>query len=91
MIDNQQTALNSFEELRVYLKKRTENPIYQENDIREMFINQLDKVLLYHNLNSHYFIKILQNKNEFDTILQTGSAVDYYSVLQVYQVQEKMH
>ena len=54
-----------------------------------MFLNQLDKVILYHNLNSYYFIKFLQNKREFDNILQTNSMIDYYNVLETYQVQAK--
>ncbi|WP_213278792.1 hypothetical protein [Chryseobacterium indologenes] len=54
-----------------------------------MFINQLDKVLLFHNLNSHYFINILQNKPLFDKILQTASIMDYQKLLSVYQIQGK--
>ena len=89
MFEDQEIAMNSFENLRGNLKKWTENSIYEVNDIRNMFINQLDKVLLFHDLNSYYFIKTLQNKNEFDSILQTDSFIDYYKVLGVYQVQGK--
>ncbi|MGE8513560.1 MAG: hypothetical protein ACN6N7_12710 [Chryseobacterium culicis] len=89
MFEDQKDALNSFESLRKCLKKWTENPDYDEKDIRNMFINQLDKVLLFHNLNSYYFINTLQNKPLFDGILQTGSLLDYQKLLQVYQVQGK--
>lgn len=89
MFEDQQIALKSFEDLRNYLKKWTENPYYREDDIRNMFLNQLDKILLFHDLNSYYFIKVLQNKTEFDIILQSASVMDYYKVLETYQIQGK--
>ncbi|WP_278380055.1 MULTISPECIES: hypothetical protein [Chryseobacterium] len=89
MFEDQQIALGSFENLRRSLKEWIENPTYEEDDVRNMFLNQLDKILLFHDLNSYYFIKILQNKTQFDNILQTASIVDYYKVLETYQVQGK--
>jgi len=88
MIENQQ-ILNSFEHLRFYIKKWTENPNYKDGDIRNMFINQIDRILIYHNLNFHYFIRILQNKNDFDKILETETIEDHYSILETYQTQAK--
>lgn len=89
MLDNQKFALEQFEELRNHLKKWTEKSNFNEGDIRYDFPNQLDKILLYHNLNSFYFLKILSDKRTLDKIIYTPTNSDYFQLIETYQIQNK--
>ena len=81
-----ETGLNEFERIRneIVLFNGKIQSEYNPDDIRFYFPNQLNRALIYNNLNLNYFQSTIIIKEKLDGILFTPSAKDHYAVIENY-------
>lgn len=78
--------LMDLEMLRKEIEKFAINNIksFSESDIRFHFPNQINRVLIFNNLNLSYFERVIWNKDELDKILPTPTNEDHLFVMENY-------
>lgn len=59
---------------------------YYEKDIRSHFLNQIDSILIFHNLNTKYYNEQISNINWAKKAVDFEDNSDYYSLLEGYIV-----
>lgn len=80
------TGLNTLEKLRRDLESigGKNKSVFKENDLRFYFPNQLNRVLIFNDLNLSYFERTIRNKNMLDDILPSSSVNDHFEVMKSY-------
>lgn len=88
MIDHNEISagLNTLEKLRRDLESIGEKnkSVFKENDLRFYFPNQLNRILIFNDLNLSYFERTIRNKNILDDILLSSSVNDHFEVMKSY-------
>lgn len=55
---------------------------FQENDIRSFFPNQLNRLLIFNDLNLAFFENIIKNKNALHPIMSFDSDGDHFQIME---------
>lgn len=79
-------GLGTFEKMREEIMHLSEeNSLkYQETDIRFSFPNQLNRLLIFTDLNLFFFERDIKKKKILDTFLSTNSDSDHFDVMSIY-------
>lgn len=57
---------------------------FSEGDIRFHFPNQINRVLIFNNLNLSYFERVIRHKEKLDEVLPTPTNADHFYVMENY-------